>query len=210
MGALAMFSLIGRHIHVRRTAIALASAAIMMGAVPALAEACTPSTSGTQVLKPFGDSNLYSLAPGGSFESATNGWTLNGSSVQSGNESYKVNGSSHSHSLLVPATSQPVSAPICVSSATPYFRFFAKQAGSGWSEMNINVLWTDSSGSHVTTAGGLSPTTSWGLTQSYNLGAMLGPVFQPGITLSVRLQFVPASGGAPIAIDDIEVDPYSK
>ena len=98
-----------------------------------------------------------------------------------------------------------------VNASTPTFRFFARQASGGWAEMNINVLWTDSSGvSHVSTAGGLSPTTSWGLTQVYNLGAMLGPVFQPGTTLSVRLQFVPASTGGPVAIDDVEVDPYSK
>jgi hypothetical protein len=75
--------------------------------------------------------------------------------------------------------------------------------------MNINVLWTDSSGvAHVTTAGGLGPSTSWGPTPVYNLAAMLGPLFQPGSTLSVRIQFVPASGGGAIAIDDLYVDPY--
>jgi hypothetical protein len=182
----------------------------MAGALPALAHACTVTTTGTKAFSQFGDSSLYALAPGGSFESGTSGWTLNSASVKSGNESYYVNSRSDSHALWIPPTSEPISAPICVSSSTPTFRFFARQTSGGWAEMNINVLWTDSSGvSHVTTAGGLSPTTSWAPTQAYNLGAML-PLWQPGSTLSVRIQFVPASTGGAIAIDDLEIDPYSK
>ena len=75
--------------------------------------------------------------------------------------------------------------------------------------MNINVLWTDSSGvSHVTTAGGLSPNSSWQPSAVYALGSML-PLWQPGSTLLVRIQFVPQSTGGSIAIDDFYVDPYS-
>jgi hypothetical protein len=205
-----MFNLISRHIRPRRIAVAAVTATFITGAVPAMAQACTPTTTGSPVLNALGDTSLYTIAPGGSFEAGTTGWTLNGSKVQSGNESYHVNGSANSNSLFIPPTSNPVSAPICVSNATLTFRFFAKQAGSGWAEMNINVLWTDASGvSHVSTAGGLSPVTGWGLTQVYDLGAML-PLWQSGSTLSVRIQFVPASTGGPVSIDDIEVDPYSK
>jgi hypothetical protein len=205
-----MLHSITRHMHPRRIATAIAAALFLTSALPALAQACTPASTGTQVLAQFGDMSLYSLARGGSFEGSTAGWSLNGSSIQSGNESYFVNGASNSHSLLIPPTSDPVSAPICVSSSTPTFRFFAEQASGGWAEMNINVLWTDASGvSHSTTAGGLSPTTSWGLTPVYDLGAML-PLWQPGSTLLVRLQFVPAPSGGAVAIDDLEIDPYSK
>jgi hypothetical protein len=189
----------------------VAATTFIAGALPALAEACTMATTPSkQALIRFGDAAQYTPASGGTFESGTSGWTLNGASVQSGNESYFVNATTDSHSLVVPSTSQPVSAPICVDITTPTFRFFARQVSDGWSEMNINVLWTDGSGiSHVTTAGGLSPSTSWAPTQVYNLGAML-PLWQPGSTLSVRLQFVPAVGGGAIAVDDVEVDPYSK
>jgi hypothetical protein len=169
------------------------------------------TTPTKQAFTQFGDFAQYTPAAGGTFESGSVGWALNGSVVQSGNESYHVNAAGDSHSLLVPRTSQPVSAPICVSSATPTFRFLARRVGSTWAEMNVNVLWTDASGvARVSTAGGVSPTTSWAPTQVYNLGAMLGPLSQPGSTLSVRLQFVPASGGGAVAIDDVEVDPYSK
>ncbi|HWJ49464.1 MAG TPA: hypothetical protein VNR42_00495 [Solirubrobacteraceae bacterium] len=180
------------------------------GAIPALAQACTvANTTTTQAFKQFGDSASYTLAPSGSFESGATGWSLSGASVKGGSESYFVGSTSDSHSLVVSATSRPISPPFCVNRSMPTFRFFARQVSGGWSEMNVNVLWTDSSGvAHVTTAGGLGPSTSWGPTPVYNLAAMLGPLFQPGSTLSVRIQFVPASGGGAIAIDDLYVDPY--
>ncbi len=196
----------------RRLLRLVAATAVIVGAMPALAQACTVSNPATkQAFSPFGDFANYAPAPGGTFESGTAGWTLNGSWVQGGNESFFVNATTDSHSLVVPSTSEPVSAPFCIDASSPTFRFFARQVDGYWSEMNINVLWTDSAGvAHVTTAGGLQPATSWGPTPVYNLGAMLGPLFTPGATLSVRLQFVPAVGGGAIAVDDIEVDPYSK
>lgn len=199
-----------RGLRLRRVFLLAAAMTLTAGAVPALAEACAvANTTTTQAFKQFGDTASYTLAPSGSFESGTTGWSLSGASVEGGGESYFVNSTSDSRSLVVPPTSQPISPPICVDRSMPTFRFFARQVSGGWSEMNINVLWTDSSGvAHVTTAGGLGPSTSWGPTPVYNLAAMLGPLFQPGSTLSVRIQFVPASGGGAIAIDDLYVDPY--
>jgi hypothetical protein len=196
---------------IMRTVLAVTAATtILVAAVPAIADACTvANTTESQPFAQFGDTSLYTLAPGGSFENATAGWTLKGASVQTGNESYHVNSPTDSHSLLIPPTSDPISAPICVSKATPTFRFFAREASGSWAEMNINVLWRDSSGvSHVTTAGGLSPSSNWAPTPIYDLGAML-PLWQPGSTLSVRIQFVPASTGGALAIDDLYIDPYS-
>jgi hypothetical protein len=200
-----------RRPRLQRTMCLLAGTMALVAAAPAVASACTMSSApAKQLLAPFGDAANYQLAPAGSFEAGTSGWTLNGSSVQSGQEPYFVSSTTDAHALKVPSSSQPVSPTICVSAATPTFRFFARQVSGGWSELNINVLWTDSAGvSHVTTAGGLSPTTSWGLTQVYDLGAML-PLWQPGSTLPVRIQFVPASGGGTVAIDDILIDPYSR
>ncbi len=194
-----------------RTVLAVTAATtILVGAVPAIADACTVANTPTsQPFAQFGDTSLYTLAPGGSFENGTAGWTLNGASVQTGNESYHVNSPTDSHSLLIPPTSDPISAPICVSSAIPTFRLFAREMSGSWAEMNINVLWKDSSGvSHSTTAGGLTPSTNWAPTPIYQLGAML-PLWQPGSTLSVRIQFVPQSSGGALAIDDLYIDPYS-
>ncbi len=194
-----------------RTVLAVTAATtILVGAVPAIAGACTvANTTESQPFAQFGDTSQYTLAAGGSFENGTAGWTLKGASVQSGNESYQVNSPTDSQSLLVPPTSDPISAPICVSKAIPTFRFFARQMSGSWAAMKINMLWKGSSGvSHVTPAGDLSPSNNWAPTPIYDLGARL-PLWQPGSTLSVRIQFVPASTGGALAIDDLSVDPYS-
>jgi hypothetical protein len=205
-----MMRLITR-LRARRFSLIAIAAAGVSTLAPGLAEACTVAQTPTkQAFQQFGDSSQYSLAPEGSFESGTTGWTLTGAAVKSGNESYHVNAATDSRSLSIPANGGAISAPICVSSGTPTFRFFARQTSGGWAEMNVNVLWTDSSGvAHSTTAGGFSATTSWVASQAYNLGSML-PLEQPGSTLSVRLQFVPAPTGGGLAVDDVEVDPYSK
>jgi hypothetical protein len=199
-----------RSLRLRRILLLAAATTGLAGAVPALAEACTvANTTSTQAFKNFGDTASYTPAPGGSFESGTAGWSLNNASVKADNESYHVHATTDSQGLYISPTGGAISAPFCVSSAMPTFRFFARQTSGSWSQMNINVLWTDSSGvAHVTTAGGLSPTTSWTPTPAYNLAAMLGPLFQPGSTLTVRIQFVPAQYGGGLAIDDLMIDPY--
>ena len=69
-----------------------AATTILVGAVPAIADACTVANAATsQPFARFGDTSLYTLAPSGSFEAGTAGWTLDGASLQSGNESYHVN-----------------------------------------------------------------------------------------------------------------------
>ncbi len=198
----------------RRAVGVLAGAVALLSAIPAVADACTvPSTSGSAVFAPFGDSSSYVLAPGGSFESGTSGWSLFGVSIQSGNESYHVHAASDSHSLWISPGGTAISAPICINITDPTFRFFARETTGSWAEMNINVLWTDALGvSHVTTAGGLSlsPSAGWTLSKALPLAQMLGSLQQAGSTLSVRLQFVPMPSGGGVAIDDVYVDPYSR
>ena len=76
--------------------------------------------------------------------------------------------------------------------------------------MNVNVLWTDALGvTHSTTAGSASGMTSWTASPVMLLGAML-PLWQPGSTLSIRLQFLPAQYGGSWAVDEVYVDPYSR
>ena len=78
---------------------AIASAAF---ASPASAGLLTQSADNcddgalTQPFKRWGDYANYKLVGGGSFENGATGWTLSGGAkVVSGNESYKVGGSTH-------------------------------------------------------------------------------------------------------------------
>jgi hypothetical protein len=188
----------------RRLICTLVGAAALATVAPAVADACTVSTANeSQPFVSLGDSAWYTLAPGGAFASGTtSGWTLNGATVQNGG------GPSGNHLAFGPG-SAPISAPFCVSAATPTFRFYARQTSGSWAEMNVNVLWTDGSGvTHTTTAAGLNLTPSWTVTPIYNLGNMLPT--QAGATFSVRIQFVPAAYGGAVSIDNLYVDPYSR
>jgi hypothetical protein len=188
---------------IQRLICALVGAAALATAAPAVADACTVSTANqSQPFASLGDSAWYTLAPGGAFvPGTTSGWTLNGATVQNGSGLL-------AHNLSFGPNSAPISAPFCVSAATPTFRFYARQTSGSWAEMNVNVLWTDASGAHNTTAAGLNLTPNWTASPVYNLGNMLPT--QAGATFSVRIQFVPAAYGGAVAIDDLYVDPYSR
>jgi hypothetical protein len=195
---------------VRRSLCALLGAALLAFLIPAVANACTLPTGGSATFSAFGDHANYSIAPNGSFESGAGGWSLTHSSIASGNESLVDRSKSDSHSLSISATGAAVSPPICVGITTPTFRFVARRTSGSWAQMNVNLLWTDASGTtHSTTAGSVNGTTSWAVTSVMNLGASL-PLWQSGSTLSVRLQFLPAQYGGNWAIDDVYIDPYAK
>jgi hypothetical protein len=194
--------------HARRLACATAVAAFAGGVVPALASACTVPQGGTTVFQTLGDLADYVPVPQGTFETGTSGWSLSRAWVVSGNETSYVHSSTDSHSLLISPGGSAVSSAICVGSTTPTFRFFARSARSGLSMLSVNLLWTDAFGfSHTTPVGGLLGFgQGWQASPSLALSIAL-PLWMPGSTLSVRLQFVPQWGSA-WAIDDVYQDPY--
>jgi hypothetical protein len=199
-----------RRPRIARIVTAFFGTALATVAIPAIASACTVGTSGSPVFGSLGDTANYSLAQSGSFEAGTSGWSLTNSSVISGNESFFVNSPGDSHALLITPNGSAVSAPICVGIATPTFRFVARKGNGSWAQMNVNLLWTDASGtSHSTTAGSVSGGSSWALSPVMNLGNSL-PLWQADQTLTVRLQFLPAQYGGAWNIDDVYVDPYGR
>jgi len=136
-----------RGLRLRRVLLLVAATTLIAGAIPALAQACTvANTTTTQAFKQFGDTASYTLAPSGSFESGTTGWSLGGASVKGGSESYFVNSTSDSRSLVVPATSQPISPPFCVNRSMPTFRFFARQVESAAVGVSVDARSSHSEG----------------------------------------------------------------
>jgi hypothetical protein len=199
-----------RRPRIRRILGTLASTALVTAAIPAVASACTVDTAGSPVFGALGDSANYTQVQSGTFENGTAGWTLNNSNVISGNESSYVNSPRDSHALLITPNGSAVTPPICVSVATPTFRFFSRRGNGTWAQMNVNILWTDASGTtHSTTAGSVSGGNDWALSPVMNLGSSL-PLWQADQTLSVRLQFLPNGYGGAWNIDDVYVDPYSR
>jgi hypothetical protein len=179
-----------------------------MGAAPVAANAACPTSSISHPFASLGDNSAYSLVQGGSFESGAPGWALTNSAVVSGNESYNVAGGSHS--LAVQPNGTAVSPKICVSTAYPSFRFFARRTSGSWGVLNVILRWTDSSGTtHDTTVAAIQSGTSWTASSVLKLATTL-PLSQSGETLSARLVFKPEPYGGAWAIDDVYVDPYAR
>jgi len=196
---------------VRRAAILSSTVFAVATAAPALAVAAgCPTLPTTKPFASFGDTAAYELLSGGAFESGTTGWSLNGSVVANGNESYKVHGSADAKSLTIKATGTAISPSFCVDITRPTFRFFLRRTSGTWGVMNVAVRWTDANGgSHDTTVGSLNGGGSWSPSPVLALASSL-PLWQAGSTINARIVFNPEDYGGAWAIDDVYVDPYSR
>ncbi|HWE07723.1 MAG TPA: hypothetical protein VG325_00110 [Solirubrobacteraceae bacterium] len=92
-------------------------------------DACDNSAL-TQPFAPWGDTSLYKLVPGGSFEGDAAGWTLSrGARVVAGGAPDAAAGLTGSSSVNLPAGGSVQSPFTCVDAAYPTFRFFARNNG---------------------------------------------------------------------------------
>jgi hypothetical protein len=196
--------------HVRKVAAGVFSAALLIGALPAIASAaCTPSPTSTPFAQ-FGDTAAYSLLPGGTFESGAPGWSLTNSAVASGNESYEVPGGGGSHSLAIQPTGVAVSPMLCIDTAEPSFRFFLRRTSGSWGVLNVVLRWKEANGtSHNTTVASLQTGTSWQPSPVLQLATTL-PLTTSGSMISAQLVFEPEQYGGAWAIDDVYIDPHSR
>ncbi len=196
----------------RILAIAAVGVGLLIAAPAASASngSCPPPSS-SNVFSQFGDSSSYSLVPGGSFEDALTGWSLQAAAVMPINEPWDITDPSDSHSLGIAPSGSAVSPSFCVTNEFPTLRLFARGYRLGWNNpgtLNVSLQWTDNNGnSGQTQIGTLSADDyrSWQPTPSMNLGAQL----DDSTTLTGRLVFS-ASQGAAWTIDDVYVDPYAK
>jgi len=188
---------------IRSIAATLLGTALLVGAAPAAAGAAEcPSSPVSEALAQFGDSNLYSLLSGSSFESSTQGWSLSNAQVVSGG----AVGSARS--LLISNGGSAVSPTICVSNEEPSFRFFARQAGGMHSPLNVSLRWTERGFTHSTTVGSVYSGGNWTLSPAMELATAL-PLADSSGTLKVNIVFQPSWGSA-WEIDDVYIDPYSR
>ena len=192
----------------------IASAAFASTANAALltesAESCDDGPI-TQPFARFGDNANYKLLPGGSFEYGTPAWQLSGGAkIVSGNETYKVGGSTHSRSLLLPGGSAAVSPFTCVGLSEPTLRLFAKRNSALLglvSTLNVQIQVKTSLGLSLwlpVLPGDLGGS-SWHPTASMPLIANILPLSASDKT-PVRFRFTPLLGSW--QIDDVYVDPY--
>jgi hypothetical protein len=200
----------------RALVAATAAAASLALAAPANAGILTAPVTDcgdetmTKPFAQFGDQANYKLVKNGAFETGTTGWTLKGGAkVVSGNEPWKVGGSSHGKSLVLPAGSTAISPAACVGLAEPTVRFFAKKGKApllGISTLAVSVYVKTSLGLTVPVpVGVVLGNGQWKPTPPLLIVANLLPLL-PGDRTPVAFQFTPVLGDW--QIDDVYVDPW--
>ena len=212
-GLTQMYRKIGRTVAAAIIATIASAAFASTANAGLLTESATDCEDGaiTQPFQRFGDDNSYKLL--GNFESDAAEWTFSGGAkVVSGNETYKVGGSAHANSVLLPSGSGAVSPFTCVGLAEPTLRLFAKRNSALLglvSTLNVQI--------QVQTSLGLSAWLpvlpgdigggSWHPTAAMPLIANILPLSASDKT-PVRFRFTPLLGSW--QIDDVYVDPFMK
>ena len=161
-----------------------------------------------RVFAPWGDYSLYTLAPNGSFESGSMGWSLAGARVIPHNNTLRRG----SYSLSLPSGSSATSPAACVKVADPASRFFLRSTGSSDGQLRVDVtyksllgLFTMSSTlGYVQANGAWQPSPKYGHVLSNILGT-LG--LNRDQSAQLRFRFTPVGRGASFEIDDLYVDP---
>jgi len=126
----------------------LCFALVSLSASPALASSVAPTTAPCETPKysqpftPFNDYNYYVLAPGGEFNSSSEGWTLNGGAqiIQTGRPSAATGGV-----LDLPGGSQAISPPEPITLDDRTARVWVRNLKGGEGvKVSVSYLNTDS------------------------------------------------------------------
>jgi hypothetical protein len=190
---------------------------VLVGVVAALAAAASSGRaeagllscgdSNLQPFAPWGDYSPYTLAPNGSFDLGTTGWSLSGGArlVADGNPY-----ASKSQSLVLPAGSSATSPAACVKVADPAFRFFLRNAGTTGGSLKVEITYKTLLGLLPVTAtlGTISADGTWQPSPKYGtvLANILGTLgLNKNLSASLRFKFTARSGS--FQIDDLFVDP---
>jgi hypothetical protein len=171
---------------------------------------CAPGGALSHVFAGFGDTALYTVAPGGNMEATLTGWTLTGGAARvAGNEPYYVGSRADRTSLTLPGGSTAVTAPMCIDETYPLFRLFARNTGVVKSGLKVDVLFLDASGRVKTSKSGIytAPSTAWAPTTSLKIGITFGT--GPSSAAPVAFRFT-AAKDAKWQIDDVYVDPWAR
>ena len=197
--------------HSRKGLIALAVIVVAVSAAfvkasPANAALGLGNPCGSPMSQPFaqwGDTNDYTLIPGGSFEPGTPNWSLSGgANVVKGNEPFAASGK---NSLYLPAGSSATSPFMCVGTLSPTLRIFGFSSTAN-SALGVQVLAKNALGLLTVLGVGIvyPGQTSWAPTNASLFLQSLGAALTN--TTSIAFRFTPLNGSW--TIDDAYVDPF--
>jgi hypothetical protein len=180
-----------------------AGMAFAAGAAHAETAGCGSGTL-TTPFSPWGDTNLYTLLPGGSFESGSPAWTLSGGAkVAAGSEPYAATGSLGSSSLSLPAGGSARSPFVCVTPADRTFRFFQRRE-TALASVVVSVVYQTLLGNVELADGTITPTTGWNPSSIFHTHVALASLVS-GETVHLAVRFTSLLGTS--RVDDVFLDP---
>ena len=161
-----------------------------------------------RVFSPWGDNSLYTLAPNGSFEGGSSGWSLSGARVIPQSNNLRTG----SYSLSLPSGSSATSPTACVKLADPASRFFVRNTGSSDGRLKVEVTYKTLLGlfTFSSTLGYVEANGTWQPSPKYGhvLMNVLGTLgLNRSLSANLRFRFTPTGRGASFEIDDLYVDP---
>ncbi|MDX6423727.1 MAG: hypothetical protein QOI67_1198 [Gaiellaceae bacterium] len=162
-----------------------------------------------KVFAPWGDNSSYTLAPNGSLEGGSSGWSLSGARVIPQSNTLR----SGQYSLSLPSGSSATSPTACVKLLDPASRFFLRNTGASDGKLRVDVTYKSLLGllTLTSTLGYVQADGSWQPSPKYThaLQNILGTLALNRNLLSaqLRFKFTPTGRGASFEIDDLFVDP---
>jgi hypothetical protein len=206
---------------VRLRSIALAIAALALAAPAATGEVRAPRDRSagdkavekpaagacedrvlSPVFEPWHDRALYTLAPGGDFETAAEGWTLSGpATIAAESAPFVLGAALGAGSLELAAGAAAVSPTICVKRGLPAFRFVARSASAEQGVVRVEVVYASGK---VRKTGRVKPGAEWAPTRKLSLAQGRFKAKRRGSAL-IQLRFVATAGT--VRMDDVYVDP---
>jgi hypothetical protein len=198
--------------HVLRLVVLASVLALMGGAASvnnARAGLLSCADNPERVFSPWGDNSLYTLAPNGSLEGGSSGWSLSGARVIPQSNTLR----SGKYSLSLPSGSSATSPAACVKLADPASRFFLRNTGASDGKLKVEVTYKSLLGllTMSSTLGYVQANGSWQPSPKYShtLQNILGTLAlnQNLLSASLRFRFTPVGRGASFEVDDLFVDP---
>src|SRR4051812_18821750 len=161
--------------------------------------------SAAQVFAPWADPAFYVPAPGGDAESAR-GWAATaGASFVAGNEPWQIHGATDAHALQLAPGASATTATMCIGIEHPDVRFFVRGINGS---VSVESIVETASGDVVSVPVGAAGSAAWAPTTVMPIAASLLPLL-PGEHTPVQFRFT-STGQAPVAIDDVYVDPFGR
>jgi hypothetical protein len=154
-----------------------------------------------RVFEPWNDRRLYTLAPGGDFETLADGWTLEGATVAADSSPFVLGAALGASSLELPAGATALSPPVCVERGFPSYRLAARSVSTEQAVVKVAVVYADG---RAKKSGRLKPAADWAVTRKLSLAQGRFKV-RRGESALVQLRFSVPTGTA--RLDDVYIDP---